>query len=60
LRWVAVVGGVVALLAGVHRILLLGEYVIGLAWLAAGIAALVWGARAPAVRSHLDINDAKL
>jgi SSS family solute:Na+ symporter len=50
MRWVAVVGGVVALLAGVHRMLLLGQYMVGLAWLAAGIAALVWGARAPAVR----------
>lgn len=51
LRWVAVVGGVVALLAGVHSMLLLGNTVMGLVWLVAGVAALAWGARARVVRT---------
>lgn len=45
LRWGGVVGGTVALLAGVHRMLLLGEYASGLGWLAGGMLALVLGAR---------------
>lgn len=45
LRWAGVVGGSVALLAGVHRMLLLGELAIGLAWLAAGVVALALGSR---------------
>lgn len=47
LRWGGVIGGCVALLAGVHRVLLLGELAIGLAWLAAGVLALGLGSRAP-------------
>lgn len=51
LRWLAVLGGVIALLAGVHRMLLLGEYVMGLAWLAAGVAALAWGSQLQVART---------
>ncbi len=47
MRWAGVVGGTVALLVGVHRMLLLGQYAVGLAWLAGGALALGWGARAP-------------
>lgn len=46
LRWAGVVGGTVALLVGVHRMLLLGEYAVGLAWLAGGVLALGMGSRA--------------
>lgn len=46
-RWFGVVGGVVALLVGAHRTLLLGQYWAGLAWLAAGALALGLGAREP-------------
>ncbi|MFN3790492.1 sodium:solute symporter family protein [Massilia sp.] len=48
MRWAGVVGGTVALLVGGHRMLLLGELAIGLAWLAGGVLALGLGARAPA------------
>lgn len=47
MRWTGVVGGTIALLVGVHRMLLLGQYAIGLAWLAGGTLALALGARAP-------------
>lgn len=47
MRWAGVVGGTVALLVGVHRMLLLGQHAVGLAWLAGGALALGWGARAP-------------
>ncbi|QOY95499.1 sodium transporter [Massilia sp. UMI-21] len=47
LRWAGVVGGTVALLVAVHRMLLLGELGIGLAWLLGGALALGLGARAP-------------
>ena len=45
MRWVGVLGGAIALLVGVHRMLLLGEYAIGLAWLAGGALALGLGSR---------------
>lgn len=50
-RWMGVVGGVVALLVGVHQMLLLGHYATGLAWIAGGVLALGLGARAPAPQS---------
>lgn len=42
------VGGIVGLLVGVHRLLLMGESGAGLAWLAAGASALAWGSRSRA------------
>ncbi|MGK2860068.1 MAG: sodium:solute symporter family protein [Thermoanaerobaculia bacterium] len=48
LRWAGVVGGTVGLLVGVHRLLLMGESGVGLAWLAAGATALAWGSRSRA------------
>lgn len=44
LRWAAVVTGTIALLVGTHRMLLLGEMAVGIAWLCAGGLALAWGA----------------
>lgn len=46
-RWAAVVGGTVLALAGVHRLLLLGETLTGLLLVGAATAALMLGARAP-------------
>jgi Na+/proline symporter len=45
LRWCAVIGGTVALLAAVQHALLLGKPVSGVLWFVAGIAALAWGGR---------------
>jgi hypothetical protein len=45
LRWCAVIGGTVALLAAVQHALLLGKPVSGVLWFVVGIAALAWGGR---------------